>query len=169
VIQRVEDLALAEAERTGTAVGTVGSVELSPNATNVIPGRTELGVDIRDVERDSMDAIQEGLREAVDRVVAERGLAGSTETRIDVDPTPMADRAIGAIHDGARAAGVEAMDLHSGAGHDTMHVATATDAGMLFAPSVDGISHSPREWTDWVDCATVTEVLAESMLELAGR
>ena len=169
VIQEVEDLARAEAERTGTAVGTVGSVDVSPNATNVIPGRTELGVDIRDVERDSMDAVQEGLREAVDRVAAERGLSGSYETRIDVDPTPMADRAIEAIHAGAGAAGIEAMDLHSGAGHDTMHVATATDAGMLFAPSVDGISHSPSEWTDWVDCATVTEVLAESMLELAGR
>jgi N-carbamoyl-L-amino-acid hydrolase len=48
-----------------------------------------------------------------------------------------------------------------------MHVARVTDAALLFAPSRDGISHSPDEWTDWDDCATATSVLAGAVLELA--
>ena len=65
-------------------------------------------------------------------------------------------------------AGVETLDLHSGAAHDTMHVANVTDAGLLFAPSEDGVSHSPAEWTDWDDCATATRVLAGALADLAG-
>jgi N-carbamoyl-L-amino-acid hydrolase len=49
-----------------------------------------------------------------------------------------------------------------------MNVARVTDAGMLFAPSRGGVSHSPREWTDWEDCATATRVLAGAMARLAG-
>jgi N-carbamoyl-L-amino-acid hydrolase len=85
----------------------------------------------------------------------------------DLHPTPMAERCRGALHDGADAAGLEAIDLHSGAAHDSMHVANVTDAGMLFAPSRDGISHNPREWTDWADCANATRVLAGGLTRLA--
>jgi N-carbamoyl-L-amino-acid hydrolase len=59
------------------------------------------------------------------------------------------------------------MELHSVAAHDTMHVADVTDAGLLFAPSRDGVSHSPLEWTDWGDCATATAVLAGAIARLA--
>ena len=50
-----------------------------------------------------------------------------------------------------------------------MHVADATDAGLLFAPSRDGVSHSPLEWTDWADCAAATRVLAGAMASLASE
>jgi N-carbamoyl-L-amino-acid hydrolase len=49
-----------------------------------------------------------------------------------------------------------------------MHVARVTDAGMLFAPSRDGVSHNPAEWTDWADCAAATRVLAAALADLAG-
>jgi N-carbamoyl-L-amino-acid hydrolase len=48
-----------------------------------------------------------------------------------------------------------------------MHVASVTDTGLLFAPSRGGFSHSPREWTDWDDCATATRVLAAGLADLA--
>lgn len=47
-------------------------------------------------------------------------------------------------------------------------VLTGTDAGLLFAPSRDGISHNPKEWTDWADCAAATQVLASALATLAG-
>jgi N-carbamoyl-L-amino-acid hydrolase len=81
----------------------------------------------------------------------------------------MAERCREALHGGADAADLEAVDLHSGAAHDSMHVAGVTDAGMLFAPSRDGISHSPREWTDWDDCADATRVLAAGLARLSAR
>ncbi len=64
--------------------------------------------------------------------------------------------------------GIETMELPSGGGHDTMQLASVTDVGMLFAPSRNGISHSPQEWTDWDDCARATRLLGEALATLAG-
>jgi N-carbamoyl-L-amino-acid hydrolase len=80
----------------------------------------------------------------------------------------MSDSLRETVHDAGDRAGIETLDLHSGAAHDTMHVASVTDACLLFAPSEDGVSHNPREWTDWDDCATATRALAESVAASAG-
>lgn len=150
------------------AVGTVGRLSVSPNATNVVPGRVLAGVDVRDVERDSMDAVLERAAASLARLEGERGVETDLERGIDLDPTPMSDRVRSAAHGAAERAGLEAMDLHSGAAHDTMHVADVTDAGLLFAPSQDGISHNPLEWTDPEDCARATRVLTGALADLAG-
>jgi N-carbamoyl-L-amino-acid hydrolase len=156
------------AESSDTAVGTVGSFDVRPNATNVVPGAVEMGVDIRDVERESMEEIVSRARESLDRLEGERGVETEFARPFDLEPTPMSDRVRRAAHDAGERAGIETMDLHSGAAHDTMHVAEKTDAGLLFAPSRDGISHNPKEWTDWDDCATATRVLAGALADLAG-
>jgi N-carbamoyl-L-amino-acid hydrolase len=166
----VTDVERAANERTEVdpaAVGTVGSLDVSPNATNVVPGRVEMGVDVRSVERESMDHLVGAARDSLDRLAERRDVETGLTRGFDLHPTPMAERCRGALHEGADAAGLEAIDLHSGAAHDSMHVANVTDAGMLFAPSRDGISHNPREWTDWADCANATRVLAGGLTRLA--
>lgn len=80
----------------------------------------------------------------------------------------MSERLRKAAHLAGEAAGVGTIDLHSGAAHDTMFVADVTDAALLFAPSRDGISHSPMEWTDWDDCAAATRVLAGALARSAA-
>jgi N-carbamoyl-L-amino-acid hydrolase len=150
-----------------SAVGTVGSLSVEPNATNVVPGRVEAGVDIRDVEAESMETIVDAARDSLSRLERERGVETAFERPFDVAPTPMSDRLREAAHEAADAAGREAIDLHSGAAHDAMRVARVTDASLLFAPSRDGISHNPREWTDWADCAAATEVLAGALARVA--
>jgi N-carbamoyl-L-amino-acid hydrolase len=159
------DVVAAESD---TAVGTVGSLDVRPNATNVVPGAVEAGVDIRDVEYDSMETIVSRARESLERLERERGVETEFARPFDLAPTPMSDRVRGAAHDAGERAGIGTLDLHSGAAHDTMHVADVTDAGLLFAPSRDGISHNPKEWTDWNDCATATRVLAGALADLAG-
>jgi N-carbamoyl-L-amino-acid hydrolase len=161
----------AATERTAVdpaAVGTVGSLSVSPNATNVVPGSVDVGVDIRSVERDSISALVAATRDALSRVEQERGVETAFEREFDVAPTPMTERCQGALRAAGERAGVATLDLHSGAAHDSMYVARVTDAGMLFAPSRDGVSHNPREWTDWADCAAATRVLAEALGDLAG-
>ena len=150
-----------------SAVGTVGSLSVAPNATNVVPGRVEAGVDVRDVEAESMESIVDAARESLSRLERERGVETAFERPFDVAPTPMSDRLREAAHEAADAAGREAIDLHSGAAHDAMRVARVTDASLLFAPSRDGISHNPREWTDWTDCAAATEVFAGALARVA--
>ena len=154
-------------ESSASAVGTVGSLSVSPNATNVVPGRVEAGVDVRDVEAESMETIVAAAREALVRLERERGVETAFERPFSVAPTPMSDRLRKAAHAAAADAGRTAIDLHSGAAHDAMRVARVTDASLLFAPSRDGISHNPREWTDWEDCAAATEVLAGAVARAA--
>ncbi|MFO8116446.1 MAG: Zn-dependent hydrolase [Halorubrum sp.] len=154
-------------ESSASAVGTVGSLAVSPNATNVVPGLVEAGVDVRDVEAESMETIVAAARESLARLERERGVDTAFERPFDVAPTPMSDRLRDAAHAAATDAGRTAIDLHSGAAHDAMRVARVTDASLLFAPSRDGISHNPREWTDWEDCAAATEVLAGALARIA--
>lgn len=168
LVLAVEDAARGEVVvGDENAVGTVGSVSVGPNATNVVPGRAELGVDVRSVERESMDAVFDHVGTVLDRLKADRGVETDLERGIDLDPTPMADQIRSAAHTAAAAADVETTDLPSGAAHDTMHVADVTDAGLLFAPSTNGVSHNPAEYTAPEDCTTATRVLAGAMTRLA--
>ena len=58
--------------------------------------------------------------------------------------------------------------LPSGAGHDAQMMATLMPMGMIFVPSIGGISHSPKELTTWPDCANGANVLLDVVLDLAG-
>ncbi len=152
----------------GTAVATVGKSRVRPNATNVVPGAVELGVDVRDVEYETMEAIVEEATATLERLEAERGVETRFEREIDVEPAPMDRRCRDALERAGAEAEIDTLAMHSGAAHDAMRVSRVTDAGMLFAPSRDGLSHTPLEWTDWEDCATATRVLAGALAELAG-
>ena len=153
---------------SASAVGTVGSLSVEPNATNVVPGRVEAGVDVRDIERESMERIVDAARNSLGRLERERGVETELERPFDAAPTPMADRLRDAAHGAAAAAERDALDLHSGAAHDAMRVARVADSSLLFAPSRDGVSHNPLEWTEWDDCAAAADVLAGAMLDVAG-
>jgi N-carbamoyl-L-amino-acid hydrolase len=169
-VRDVEDAANdVVAEDSDTAVGTVGSLDVRPNATNVVPGAVEMGVDVRDVDRDAMETMVSRARDGLADLERERGVETEFRRPFDLEPTPMSDRVREAASSAGESAGIETMDLHSGAAHDTMHVASVTDAGLLFAPSQDGISHNPKEWTDWDDCAAATRVLAGALADLADE
>jgi N-carbamoyl-L-amino-acid hydrolase len=157
-----------DSDSEGTTVATVGKIDARPNATNVVPGEVELGIDIRDVEREPIDRIVDGVRGKLSRLETERGVETTLTRPLDVSPTPMAGRCRETLNRAAERTEIEATELHSGAAHDTMHVARVADTGMCFAPSQGGFSHSPREWTDWADCAAATRVFASALAELAG-
>lgn len=154
-------------EADGTTVGTVGKLDVSPNAPNVIPGRIDLTVDIRAVEEDSIEHVVDDATSALDEIEATRGVETSFERPWHRDPVQMDTRIRDALHAAGETVDIATMDLASGAAHDTMNVAEVTDAALMFAPSRDGISHNPLEWTDWGDCAEATTVLAEAIHDLA--
>jgi len=155
------------AENGDTAVGTVGKLDVSPNAINVVPGRAELGIDVRDVEYESMERIVGRVREHLADLEARRGVETGFERPYDIPPSEMSERCMAALERAVSTVDVPSLSLHSGAGHDTMHIASATETGMLFAPSRGGFSHSPREWTDWSNCATAARVLTAGVANLA--
>ena len=150
-----------------TVVGTVGKFDVAPNAINVVPGRVEVGIDVRDVAYEAMERIVERIRDCLSSLETDRGVETTFERPYDIAPSEMSGRCTAALRDTAAAMDIPSVSLHSGAGHDTMHVASVTEAGMLFAPSHGGVSHTPREWTDWSDCATATRVLTAGLARLA--
>ncbi|MFC6723278.1 M20 family metallo-hydrolase [Halobium palmae] len=154
---------------SSAAVGTAGSGGIEPNARNIVPERVRFQLDLRDVAHERMDRLVEDCRRSLARLERTREVDTTIDRYRDTPPTPLADRGIDAIVDAARARDVDSVRLHSAAMHDTANVARVTDGGLLFAPSEDGASHSPKEWTDWEDCAAATGVLAEAARSLAAR
>jgi len=150
-----------------TAVATVGQHSIEPNSINVIPGRASLGIDIRDVRPESLSEIVERIRCRISQIEAERGVEISYTQPYEIAPSKMTPRCIEQTKEAAADVGVDALELHSGAGHDTMQLTNSTDVGMLFARSIDGISHSPQERTTWADCSKSTKVLAQALWGLA--
>jgi beta-ureidopropionase / N-carbamoyl-L-amino-acid hydrolase len=155
--------------RQGRQVGTVGRIEIEPNSPNVIPGRATLSVEFRDLS-------EQVLRELGDALKA-RGaaIAQGTGTTITVElastnvPAMATSGVQAAIGRAAEAAGLKTMRLPSGAGHDAQQIAKIAPMGMIFVPSVGGISHSPKELTTWEDCARGADVLLRTVLELDQR
>ena len=161
----VHDTVTSEA---GRQVGTVGQLTVSPNAPNVVPGLVRHTIELRDLSGEKIIALF-GRIEA-----GAADIARATRTEITITPTSHHDAAPAdaavqrAIEQAATAAGVAHMRLPSGAGHDAQMMAKLAPAGMIFVPSVGGISHSPAELTRWEDCARGADVLARTVLLLDG-
>lgn len=168
LVSEIETVAGRLAADRGTTVATVGKIEVEPGAINVIPGKATLSVDVRDTAIDSIERIVTTIESNLATLEAERGVETTFERLYTVEPVPMAGRCRDALAEAAAEADIGSRSLHSGAGHDTMLVASATDAGLLFIPSRDGRSHSPLEWTDWDDCTAGIRVLTGALATLAS-
>jgi N-carbamoyl-L-amino-acid hydrolase len=166
-VLEMERAAQAEAGADGTAVATVGELSVDPGVVNVIPGTVEFSVDVRDVDGAVIERLVDRAAETLDALEADRGVETTLARPYEIQPVEMASVCRDAVHGAGSTLGVETADVHSGAGHDTMQVATVTDAGLLFAPSEGGHSHNPLERTYWIDCAVATDVLTTALYTLA--
>lgn len=151
----------------GRQVGTVGKVAASPGAYNVIPGKVMLGLEIRDL---SSEKILKLFRD-IEKRAAE--IAQSTHTTISfrnlnvpAKPALMTSAIQDKITESVKMLGYSYKRIQSGAGHDAQEMAQIAPAGMIFVPSVGGISHSPKEFTKAVDMANGANVLLHTVLAL---
>jgi N-carbamoyl-L-amino-acid hydrolase len=132
----------------------------------VIPGRVEFTVELRDLSREKIDALGEKIREHAARLAAADAVSFSMEKLIAYEPA-LTDRRIRLqIQKAAEEMRVSALTMASGAGHDAQNMARLCPMGMIFVPSVDGISHSPKEFTRWEEVACGAEALYRTLLRL---
>jgi N-carbamoyl-L-amino-acid hydrolase len=150
------------------SVATVGDVALEPGAFNVVAGRARLALEFRSLDPAQLEAMEVALRDLAGRTAAAHGLEVELEPVGHWAPTPLDADVRAAIGRATDALGLSSRELHSGAGHDAQALASATRSGMLFVPSRGGISHQPREFTEWEDCVNGANVLLGAALELAG-
>jgi beta-ureidopropionase / N-carbamoyl-L-amino-acid hydrolase len=150
----------------GRQVGTVGRLDVTPNAPNVIPGIVRLTVELRDLSAEKLRRLTERIRLRASEI------ARDTKTSIEFTSSShnaSANAAVEvqrAIERSAGQLGLATERLPSGAGHDAQMMAQLSPMGMIFVPSVRGISHSPLELTRWDDCARGADVLLGAVLEM---
>ena len=151
----------------GRQVGTVGRIRAEPGAPNVIPGKVILSLELRDLSSAKIDLMFERIQ-AESRRIAERTGTELKFSPIDATavPAPTHPRIRDLLEASARELGLSSLRMPSGAGHDAQEMARLTPIGMIFVPSVGGISHSPRENTRAQDLANGANVLLRALLKL---
>lgn len=158
-----------EAAKTGTTVGTVGQLQLVPGGINIIPGRVEFSLDLRDVSQAVIDQVEQQIRQKAEQICHERGVSLQIEVLQRIAPVPCAEIVQDAANQACETLGFTSFSLSSGAGHDCMQLVDLCPVGMIFARSKNGISHNPAEWSSKEDCADSTSVLYHTVLRLAEQ
>ena len=165
IILGIEEIAAMQEEPP--VVGTVGVVEVTPGAMNVIPGVVKLGVDIRSISEVARNSVVTLVKEFIDVTAEKRGLSYTIEPIAQDHPVAMHPAMIREIEEVVTSLGVEYMALPSGAGHDAMHWADDVPTGMIFIPCLNGISHNPAEFAEMDDIVMGAQVLDNVLRKLS--
>jgi N-carbamoyl-L-amino-acid hydrolase len=156
-------------ETPGRQVMTIGQLRVEPNAANVIPGRVELTLEIRDLERAKIARLFDDARALAERLGSETGARFSFQPIDHHDPA-LADEGVRSVIDAAaRALGLSTHSMPSGAGHDAQSMGRLAPMGMIFIPSIGGYSHSAKEHSTPEAIANGANVLLRAVMELDGR
>ena len=148
------------------SVGTVGSLKVSPNMVNIIPGRVDMTVEVRSTVPEALEWAREEIETTFNNLATRRGLEAKIEWLQIEEPVPVPIDMQNIIAQAANDVGVPKMSLASRASHDAAKLAPIAPVGMLFIPCMDGRSHCPEEWADINDIITGTKVLGQALLRL---
>ena len=156
-------------ELGGNQVATVGSMSFLPNLVNVIPNRVTFTVDLRNTDEALLAAAEQRLWAYADEAARDEGVELTRESLARFEPVDFDPRLVNLVERTARDLGLSVRRLPSGAGHDAQMLARMCPAGMIFVPSVGGLSHNVREHTAPEDLVAGARVLLRVLLELAGE
>lgn len=143
----------------GRHVGTVGRLAVHPGGANVIPGRVVATLELRDLVAKNVERLYAAIDARAADIARDTGTTVHFRVSNSVTPAPTDTRVRDAIAHAAGALGLSTTPLPSGAGHDAQQMTAICPSGMIFVPSVDGLSHSPRELTKDQDCINGANVL----------
>jgi N-carbamoyl-L-amino-acid hydrolase len=153
----------------GDLVTTVGSVTVTPNIVNAIPGKVVLSIDMRDPKSDTLDRALPMVDALVKQACEREGTPYELEHYWRMPYTPFAADVVAAVERAAKQSGARHRQILSGAGHDAQYMAAIGAAGMVFVPSHNGRSHCEEEFTAIEDIEDGANTLFLAVLELAGR
>lgn len=161
-------VAVNEAIRSesGRQVATVGRFNVTPNTTNVIPGQVVLTVDLRDLEQSKIDQFTARFEQLGREIGEATSTKFSFSQMVNSTPALSDPRIMEVVTSSATALGLSHQRMPSGAGHDAQEVAHIAPMGMIFVPSVGGISHSPKEFSRAEDITNGANVLLNAVVAL---
>jgi N-carbamoyl-L-amino-acid hydrolase len=150
------------------ARGTVGQLIVSPNSRNVIPGRVQLTIDLRNARAETLADMVEDIRAAIVRIAADERLEARLTEVVHFEPHHFDPHWVDRIEALARARGQSVRRIASGAGHDAVYVGKTCPSAMIFVPCEGGISHNEIENAQPEHLAAGAQVLLDAVLEAAG-
>ncbi len=156
------------AQSNGDLVATVGMLTAEPGASNVIPGRSLMTLDVRSSDDERRAAARDDLREAAKEIGAKRGLESTWEVVQETPAIACSPELTTLLLESVRATGRPERSMPSGAGHDAAALASLTPVAMLFVRCAGGISHNPAEEVASADIEAAIEVLSTFLDRLAG-
>lgn len=147
---------------------TIGKVGVLPGSFSIVPGRTDFSLDFRSPSPGALSDIEKTLMELAQDIAKTRGLEFMSKLVDKTEPVDFPDRILSLLEQECDQLGYPHMRLRSGAGHDTQILAAVADAGMVFIPCEDGISHSPVEKISWEDLEKGANLLLFALIRLAS-
>jgi N-carbamoyl-L-amino-acid hydrolase len=148
-------------------VGTVGYMDVQPNSINIVPREVTMTWGFRDPSDEIVEEARERVLEEAEAAATREGVEWEYEDRMLAESVRFADKVVDSVQEAADELGHSNMRIFSGAGHDATHAHKVCPTGMIFAPSIDGISHSEDEYTPWEDCVRCAEVYANAAHQLS--
>ena len=164
-IAAVEEIAVGELG--GNTVATVGMLICEPGQANVIPGKVQFTLDIRDLDSGRIDQAARRIMSVIQATCQARGLAFDIQPRSDTPPVRLSTEVVQLIEATACEKGIKTLRMPSGALHDSSILPEVTEVGMIFVPSKAGRSHCPEEDTDLQDIRAGAELLLGAVAKLA--
>jgi N-carbamoyl-L-amino-acid hydrolase len=148
----------------GRQVGTVGRIQAFPGAPNVIPGKVVCTLELRDLDDAKVDSMFTQIQAGAKKIGAENGTQFAYSELHVNSAAPSDPRMRALITEAAKGLGLSTRAMPSGAGHDAQAISLLGPMGMIFVPSVGGISHSPKEFSRPKDIVNGANVLLRSVL-----
>ena len=150
------------------SVATIGRVNLSPGAANVVPGRVDFTLEVRDTERRVLDDLRNAFRRSLSAIARRRDVMFEFSVLSEIEPVKCDSGLLKDLKDSAEELNIPHLQMASGAAHDTQMMASITRAAMVFVPSKGGRSHSMAEWTDMEHIEKGANVLLNTLIRIAG-
>ena len=160
---------MATSGRYGELRATMGAIEPVPGLVNIVPGRLRCTVDLRNPDDAQMAAAERDLGAWLDAMAAEHRLTVESRQTAKTPRIHFAGSVQQVIAAHMERAGMRHQRIISGAGHDAQELAALCPTAMIFVPGeYEGISHNPREYSTPEACKRGTDILLQTLVELAG-
>ena len=148
----------------GRQVGTVGKIAVLPGASNVIPGKVTVSLEVRDLAIEKVEMLFSEIKKRAETIAADSKTKIGFEQQFKIEPAlsnkPLQEK----ISASAKSLGFTTKLMQSGAIHDSQNMSLIAPMGMIFVPSIGGISHSPKEFTKAIDMTNGANVLLQTIL-----
>ncbi|USK31021.1 M20 family metallo-hydrolase [Bacillus sp. CMF21] len=158
---------LTSEDVTAPTVGTVGSMKIFPDSRNIIPEKVSFTIDLRDIEIERRDFIENLLRKKIQTISELHGLTYTISEDTNSEPRYCSERIMKIMKNESSHIGLNPIELMSGPFHDSLAMSYECEYGMIFVRCKDGISHNPKEYSTMEDISIGTELLYRTAMKMA--